>query len=50
MVTQRRNTPVRILPSCSDGKPLDYTQARYWYEQSAEQENPRANKLDHMWL
>ncbi len=26
----------------SDGKPLDYTQARYWYEQSAEQENPRA--------
>ncbi|MGQ7115694.1 hypothetical protein ACUOFC_62895, partial [Escherichia sp. TWPC-MK] len=24
----------------SDGKPLDYTQARYWYEQSAEQENP----------
>lgn len=29
----------------SDGKPLDYTQARYWYEQSAEQEI-RAHKAN----
>lgn len=35
----------------SDGKPLDYTQARYWYEQSAEQENPRAqSKLGWIYL
>ncbi|EJW5829018.1 sel1 repeat family protein [Escherichia coli] len=35
----------------SDGKPLDYTQARYWYEQSAEQENPRAqSKLGLIYL
>lgn len=29
----------------SDGKPLDYTQARYWYEQSAEQKI-RAHKAN----
>ena len=35
----------------SDGKPLDYTQARYWYEQSAEQGNPRAqSKLGWIYL
>ncbi|QGX87500.1 sel1 repeat family protein [Escherichia coli] len=35
----------------SDGKPLDYTQARYWYEQSAEQEKiPRAHKSRAGWI
>lgn len=30
----------------SDGKPLDYTQARYWYEQSAETRKIRAHKAN----
>lgn len=30
----------------SDGKPLDYTQARYWYEQSAETRKIHARKVN----
>ncbi len=30
----------------SDGKPLDYTQARYWYEQSAKPRKIHARKVN----